>query len=205
MAIHSVSCSKTRTRMKCKGKLICETGAQWLGVLAHFSVIHTWPDIKSVSTWLNSFPEVVLAQGEAAVEARLCCPTAHVTELTFLIAALSQLCAAARVCPTRTADLGGGKPSQHSQEWEQPQTRAASHPHLHTPAFAAGVPARYSHNNGELPQCNNTSPGQLSTDHCAVRPWARKSPEKKWDCSSWLVLQQQELCTDSGSSVCSPE
>lgn len=137
----------------------------------------------------------MLARGKAAVEAGLCCPTAYITELTLLIAFLSQLCAAARVCPTRTTDLRGGKPSHRGPTCSSHTVKTETTPepgqhptlHLHTPTFAVGAPRQV------LPQAaggclkHNTPPGQLSADHCSMRPWARKSPEKKWDCTSCMI------------------
>lgn len=183
--------------MKCKGKLICKAGAQWLGVLAHFSVIHTGPDIKSVSTWLNSFPEVVLAQGKAAVEAGLCCPTTHITELTLVIAFLPQLCAAARVFSHQDCRSGRRQtlPSQpymqlsHSQEQDSSRARPASHPpQLHSPAFAAGAPDQV------VPQCNNTPQGSSVHTTAPWDPGLGKAQEKSETAPAvLLVLQQQEL------------
>lgn len=103
----------------------------------------------------------MLAQGKAAVEAGLCCPTAYITELTLLIAFLSQLCAAARVCPTRTADVRGGKPPQHGPTCRSHTAKTETPPepgqhptlHLHTPTFAVGAPT----SNGGLPQEQYTS------------------------------------------------
>lgn len=77
--------------MKCKGKLICNAGAQWLGVLAPSFVVHMEQESKSVPTWLNSFPKVVLTQGKTATEAGLHCTTAHIRELTLFIAFLPLL------------------------------------------------------------------------------------------------------------------
>ena len=54
-----------------------------MGVLAPSFVIHMGQEIKSVPTWLNSFPEVVLAQGKTAMEAGLHCTTADITADTF--------------------------------------------------------------------------------------------------------------------------
>lgn len=79
--------------MKCKGKLISKAGAQSLGVLAHFSVIHTGPDKVSVYM-VKQLSRGSAGTGKGSSGSRLCCPTAHITELTLLIAFLSQLCAA---------------------------------------------------------------------------------------------------------------
>lgn len=157
--------------MKCKAKLIGKACAQWLGVLAHFSVIHTEPDIKSVSTWLNSFLEVVLAQDKAALEADSAVPQYKSQSWHFW--QLFSHSSVQQVCPTRTADLGEGKPSQHSPAWSSPtakgennsRTRPAAQPRLQTPTSAAGDPDQEQRGAAQ----GNAPPGQL-------RPLPQETP-----------------------------
>lgn len=140
--------------------------------------------------------------GKGAVEAGLCCPTAHITELTLLIAFLSQLHAAARVCPTRTADLGGGKSSQNSPACSSHTAKSMTAPepgqhptlYLHTPTFAAGAPDQV------LPQAMGSCHIAIHTQgssELTTAPWdpgLGKTQEKGEIAPAvWFVLQQQEF------------
>lgn len=138
--------------------------------------------------------------GQGSTGSRLCCPTAHVTELTPLIAFLSQLCAAGlshqdcRSGRRQTLPVQPYTQLWHSQEGEELQNQPSipappAHPNLCSGAPDQALPwAMGSCHRAILLQ---GSPVQTSVPWDPG--WGTAQDKSEIAPAAWLVLQQQEL------------
>lgn len=162
VAIHNVSDSKISTRMKRKGKLICNAGAQWLGMLAPSSLLFTWGRRLSKAYLVKWLSSSSAGMGQDSNGSR----TPHST-----------------YCRADTFDSSTQQPwyiSPGLQFWEEasppqhgPGSSRLTQPRARQLQNSASilvsictpqpvlerVPARYSHEQGGLPRCS-TPPQQ---------------------------------------------